>query len=130
MPPCGGPFGHPSPGAGDRNVQVQLRSSIAVAAILLGLVGRRIVTVRSLHLDGAVMVLLNSEQVTEFIYFFVIGLEPLATHGRTSEELAEVALRPISAAVGSAKAWLGSRTAIWGREPRFPRVKGRGLQAF
>src|SRR5262249_7143714 len=57
LPPFGGPFrNYPSPGAGNRNVLVQLRSSVAVAATIHGISAEREVTDRSHRLEGVVMV--------------------------------------------------------------------------
>src|SRR5262245_41072182 len=62
---------------------VQLRSSTAVAASLLGLVGRKEVTVRSLRLDGAVRVVAEKGQAPVLAGFLRRSHAGLATQGRT-----------------------------------------------
>src|SRR5882757_10279438 len=75
LPPCGRPFGYPSPGAGNQNADVQLRSSTAVAANIHGIRGSGEVTVRSHRLEGAVMVVVNAGQVPVFVGCYV-GSDP------------------------------------------------------
>src|SRR5438105_1020856 len=54
-PIAAGCLGHPSPGAGDRDASVQLRSSTAVAATIHGIGGEEEVTDTSQRLDGVVI---------------------------------------------------------------------------